>query len=266
MLKDAAWGSDHSGRGSARCAGTAKTIEQPEAAAVLLLPRRCARSGRRWEEKRESRRLSLDAMRTVCVFGLASCVILRWLGRAPQVSKTAGISFEQSADNVFDFQVDTETYNRVYYNTSEDGETLVKVVFHNEADPSTQSCRLHLAQAVLPSDTSASTTQDGANHLLQGQPRTGWSNVVNFASDEALSGTLPVVQETSISPPPSSMMPSSGLDRVEGIHTTNDVDATSQFGEAFDKSTPCGAEPLRLCPLRVRRQVRFRGLWSTSSP
>ena len=207
-------------------------------------------------------------MRTVCVFGLAFlCVILggglagAQDAEAPQVPpKTVGISFEQSADNVFfDFQVDTETYNRVYYNTTvRDGETLVKVVFHNEADPSTQKfVRLHLAQAVLPSDTSASTTQDGAKLTFsKANPGQRWSNVVNFASDEALSGTLPVnvagnrvdITATEFQDVKDAIVRS--LDRIEGIqYTPNDVDAiASQFGEAFDKSTPyCLAPSLCVC-------------------
>ncbi|QDZ23411.1 hypothetical protein HOP50_10g59500 [Chloropicon primus] len=177
-------------------------------------------------------------------------------------SKGVGISFEQTADNVFfDFQVDTATYDRVYYNTSvRDGETLVKVVFHSEENPSDQKfVRLHLAQAILPADTSASTTEEGAKLTFsKATPGQRWTNVVNFASDEALQGTIPVnvagnmVDITASEFEDLSNAIAKSLDRIEGVqYTSADVDLIAQqFGDAFDKSTPyCVAPSFCVCKL-----------------
>ena len=162
-------------------------------------------------------------------------------------SDAVGITFEQTADEVvFDFEVDNLSFSRVHYNTTvRGGETIVKVVFESETDQ--KFVRLHLANAVLPSQTSATTTEDGAKLTFsKAEPGRAWRNVVNFASDEALQGTLPVnvagnrVAITAAEFEDLSAVVTNNLEQVEGIqYSEEDVrQITGLFDEAFDMTTP----------------------------
>ena len=177
-------------------------------------------------------------------------------------SDRVGISFEQTPENVvFDFQVDNAAFSRVFYNTSVwDGETIVKVVFEGDGEETPQKfVRLHLPKAILPSDTSATSTDGGAQITLsKARPGEMWSNVVNFASDEALQGTLPVnvagnkVEITASEFEDVKDVIARSLDRIEGVqYSSSDVDQIAeQFDAAFDKSTPfCVGPNLCVCKL-----------------
>ena len=179
--------------------------------------------------------------------------------QAPSENTGVGITFEQTSNQVvFDFQVDNATFNRVYYNTSvRGGETIVKVVFESENENNQKFVRLHLARAILPSSTSATTTEEGAKITFsKADPGETWANVVNFASDEALQGTLPVnvagnnVEITASEYEDLNAVVARSLEKVEGVqYSEADVQQIAQlFDDAFDKTTPyCLASSFCLC-------------------
>ena len=113
------------------------------------------------------RSVSLAVLATLFVFGCLAFVSAQdATPEANAMSDEVAISFEQTPDQVvFDFAIDNGSFERVNYNTSvRDGETIVKVVFESESQQ--KFVRLHLASAILPSDTSATTTEEGAKIIL----------------------------------------------------------------------------------------------------
>lgn len=172
-----------------------------------------------------------------------------------------GITFEQTSDKVvFDFDLNEETYSRVYYNTTVReggvGETLVKVVFENDDGPS-RFVRLHLAAAVLPDSTEAAQTDGGAKlTFAKAEPGALWSRVVNFASNEPLQATLPVEAAGNRLEIRASEyddlrgVVADELRRVEGLqYTESDIDGLASLLEnAFEQSTPrCADANLCVC-------------------
>jgi len=178
---------------------------------------------------------------------------MAWAQTRPDV----GIKFEQTPDTVvFDFNIDEGQYSKVFYNTTvRNGESLVKLMFESETDQ--KFVRLHLANAIVPQNTAAQKTEKGAQITFsKAEPGQIWRNVINFASDEALQATLPVVaagnnlQITASEYEDVSAVVARELQKVEGIqYTEADLQQlSSMFSDAFDKSTPyCLTSNFCLC-------------------